>query len=130
MRRALTTTTVLTAVWALAACSSGASPTTLENDALAVTTAAATHDAGATAAAVRRLRADVAAARRSGTINAPHAAAIESAAQRVLVDLRGPTPAPSTTPSPTVVTPSVGDTKAKDTKGNGNGDGGGGGGGD
>ncbi|HEV7146621.1 MAG TPA: hypothetical protein VGN48_06435, partial [Pedococcus sp.] len=93
--------------------------------------AAAAHDLGVTTVAVRRLRADLAAARRSGSIDATRALAIESAAQHVLADLTGPAPAPARTTSPptTVVTPSGGDTKSKDKQSNGNGGGDGGGGG-
>lgn len=128
MSRALAASTALAVAWTLAACSSGSGPTPLEKDALAVTRAAATHDLGVTTAAVRRLRADLAAARRSGSIDATRAVAIESAAQQVLADLRGPAPTPARTTSPptTVVTPSGGDSKSKDKQGNGNGDGNGG----
>lgn len=129
MRRTLTAATVLAVALTLGACSSSG-PTTLEKDALAVTRAAGTHDLGVTTVAVRRLRADLAAARRSGSIDATRAMAIESAAQQVLADLRGTAPAPAHTTSPptTVVTPTGGDTKSKDKQGNGNGDGGNGGG--
>lgn len=132
MRRTLAASAVLGVVWALAACSPGSGPTTLEKDALAVTTAAARHDVSATTAAAHTLRADVAAAQRSGTLDAARALAIDSAAQQVLADLRGPAPTPPASPSttaPTAPTPSGGDTKGKDKQGNGNGDSGGGGGG-